>query len=305
MDNKLKKFMQESGFKILAVADLTAVEYSISLYLINCFISGLEQIITNTSELSSLIGYTEDSLRIGIRSLEDRNMIEIRKREQVSSFLQSSIALSFQFDVDLWKLIRKNQPTTLDAVIYPFVRGQSKLSLTKAPERSETKVIPDWQQILNAYGRSQGEESFAQEKASALILAETHVIDTVLLLVRHFQKRIQTLSLLASSWEHYLELYEEETQKIDFVEARRKHSELDDKLREKASEWLKKAKEKRLTQEERDVMELLLRHQHPRRQLYWAYQTRSRYNNLAEFFKDSFTLMLPITSSGLIVKRQP
>ena len=38
-----KRFMKESGFKVLALARLSQCEYSIMLYLLNCAVSGLDQ----------------------------------------------------------------------------------------------------------------------------------------------------------------------------------------------------------------------------------------------------------------------
>ena len=61
----------------------------------------------------------------------------------------------------------------------------------------------------------------------------------------------------------------------------------------------------KLNDEEVTVLEILFNHRHPRRQLFWAYQTRSRYPNLKQFFEDNSFLMLPVTSSGAIVKKRP
>ena len=51
------------------------------------------------------------------------------------------------------------------------------------------------------------------------------------------------------------------------------------------------------------MLNILIRHRHPRRQLFWAYQLRSRYTNLSSFFADNVALMLSVTSSGTVVKR--
>jgi hypothetical protein len=133
------------------------------------------------------------------------------------------------------------------------------------------------------------------------MLVDTHPVDQILLMLRHFGARIPTLSLLASSWQHYQEIFEDETQKVDMLGARQKHLELDDKVRQQAQALLENNAE--LTEEERTVLNILIRHRHPRRQLFWAYQLRSRYTNLASFFADNVGLMLSVTSSGAVVKR--
>jgi hypothetical protein len=121
-------------------------------------------------------------------------------------------------------------------------------------------------------------------------------------MIRHFGLRIPTLSLLASSWQHYHDIFENETQKVDLLGARQKHQELDLKLRSQA-EALLAADDQNLTEEERGVLNILLRHRHPRRQLFWAYQLRSRYPGLTSFFADNVSLMLSVTSGGMIVKK--
>jgi hypothetical protein len=121
-------------------------------------------------------------------------------------------------------------------------------------------------------------------------------------MIRHFGLRIPTLSLLASSWQHYQDIFEHETQKVDMMGARQKHQEMDTKLRTQA-ETLLASEDQGLTEEERGVLNILLRHRHPRRQLFWAYQLRSRYPGLTSFFADNVGLMLSVTSGGTVVKK--
>jgi hypothetical protein len=114
--------------------------------------------------------------------------------------------------------------------------------------------------------------------------------------------RIPTLSLLASSWQHYQELFETETMKVDMLGARQKHQELDQKIRDQAKSQLEDPKIE-WSEEERTVLQIIIRHQHPRRQLFWAYQLRSRYPKLSQFFTDNASLMLSVTTGGSVVKK--
>jgi frataxin-like iron-binding protein CyaY len=138
---------------------------------------------------------------------------------------------------------------------------------------------------------------------SARVLVDTHPVDQILLMIRHFSLRIPTLSLLASSWQHYQEKFEDETHKVDLLDARQKHIELDLQLRDAAKHVMERAEDLELTEEERTVLQIIIKHQHPRRQLFWAYQTKSRYPNLSAFFADNAPIMLPVTSSGTVVKK--
>lgn len=84
--------------------------------------------------------------------------------------------------------------------------------------------------------------------------------------------------------------------------ARQKHNELDDKLRDRVKSILDQIKEEDYSEEELSVLRILSQHRHPRRQLFWAYQLRTRYPKLADFFHENAGLMLPVTTSGAKVR---
>src|SRR6476469_212634 len=62
-------FMAESGFKVLAMARLGSCEYSICLYLLNCAVSNMHELITTEKEFASLIGAEDDVLQAAMQSL--------------------------------------------------------------------------------------------------------------------------------------------------------------------------------------------------------------------------------------------
>ena len=70
---KFEDFSRKSGFKILSTAKLNSCEYSLVLYIINCSLSGLEQVISTETELASLIGYDESTLKSCMENLSSRN----------------------------------------------------------------------------------------------------------------------------------------------------------------------------------------------------------------------------------------
>ena len=121
-------------------------------------------------------------------------------------------------------------------------------------------------------------------------------------MIRHFGKRIPSLSLLASNWAQYVEKYEDEHLTIDFVGVRKKHHDLDQKVRDASLSALERRDMTELSEEEGNVLNVLAYHRHPRRQLFWAFQMRNRYPKLAEFFKATQDLMLPITEGDMVVK---
>ena len=327
-DHNFRRFIKQSGFKVLALARLGQCEYSVMLYLLNTAVSGLDHIITTETELASLIGYDDDTLRAALGGLAGKNVIRLHYGDLSGGDPdKSSLRIGLQYDMNKWIMDYEREATSQDAVVFPFRRqGHANLQLfdgqkkdkspLRKPQDSESIT---WQRVLDSFvlGRSVDEEEHEQAEAAARMLVETHPVDQVLLMIRHFGQRIPTLSLLASSWQHYQEIFESETQKVDMLGARQKHQELDQKVRDQATALIEAAMAtvtgpqaagsappmKDLTDEEKTVLQILKKHRHPRRQLFWAYQVRSRYPNLAAFFADNVGLMLPVTTSGSVVRR--
>ena len=279
-----KTFIGESGLKILAMARLNQCEYSIMLYLLNCAASGLDEFITNEKELSSLIGYDEKALQDSLMNLAERNLVLVKHGDHQPVTDRQSIRIGVQYDMNRWLLNFDRDVTSQDAVVFPFRRADNQhlvgVEGGQAPQ-AKLKVLPTWQRVMESFSKNRnlGKAETMNAQRDAQILVETHPVDQVLLMLRHFDQRIPTLSLLASSWQHYQEVFEEETQKVDLLEARQKHIEQDARLRETVASLLAKKDRLKLTEEEVTVLEILESHRHPRRQLFWAYQTRSRYLN--------------------------
>ena len=71
----LKKFIDNAGFKILSMAQLSSCEYSIIFYLLNCLASGLKQIIITDHELATNIGFPgADSIK-ALEQLVEKNLM--------------------------------------------------------------------------------------------------------------------------------------------------------------------------------------------------------------------------------------
>jgi len=315
-DDNVKRFIKQSGFKVLALARLSQCEYSVTLYLLNVAVSGLDQFITTETELASLIGYDDETIRATLSELAGKNIIRLYYGDSAGSGLDNtSIRVGLQYDLTKWILAYETDASSQDAVVFPFRRAGSKLQVLdgqkkdKSAAHAGTKKTEEggatWQRVLDSFvvGRSLDDEEVEQTTNAARVLVDTHPVDQVLLMLRHFGMRIPTLSLLASSWQHYQEIFEAETQKVDMLGARQKHVELDQKVRDQAAALLEKLVDDSLTEEERTVLQILKKHRHPRRQLFWAYQLRSRYPGLSSFFADNVPLMLPVTSSGSVVRR--
>jgi hypothetical protein len=304
-------FMSESGFKVLAMARLGQCEYSIVLYLLNCAVSGLYDLITHEKELASLIGYEEDAVREALEGLVKRNIIHVRAHESDKARGKASLRIGMEYNIHLWQQTFDKDVDSHDAVVFPYKREGNVHFLPKRdPDLTPTikHPLPTWKRIVAAFmdGRDElSDQERINAERDAKILVDTHPVDQCLIMIRHFGTRIPTLSLMASAWQHYQTLYDEETEKVDILEARHKHLEMDHRLRDSIEIILQQKDELKLSEEERDMLEVLSNHRHPRRQLFWAYQSRSRYPKLKEFFDSNSFLMLPVTSSGNIFKKKP
>ena len=296
---------------MLAMARLTECEYSIVLYLMNCSVSGLDQIITTEAELSSLTTYEEEEIGVALESLAGRHIVRAHYSDQMHAYsVHPSIRLGFQFDMSRWQLEYEEDANSHDAVVYPFLRSKrAHLEILKKTEEEAKACSGEqketWSRVVDSFmqGRSLDDEEVEANSTSAKILMETHPVDQVLLLLRHFRHRIPSLSLLASNWDHFQELFETETQRVDLMDARKKHQELDQQLKESSKKWLENADDHKLNPSEINILKLLIRHRHPRRQLFWAWQARSRYINLDDFFEENSALMLAVTTTGTIVRK--
>jgi len=306
LDPEVQNFINSSGFKVLALARLNSTEYSVVFYLLNTAFSGLNQIVSTETELASLLGHSEDEIAEALVSLGTRHVIRLKYSDKAPNTSHLSLRIGLQYETSRWILSYKEDATSSDAIVFPFRRqGIKNLKLLdgeKKPESLESDST--WKRIVDSFMQGRHAEDNEMEPAieAAKVLIETHPVDQVLIMLRHFKLRVPTLSLLASNWQHYQELFEIETQKVDLMEARQKHQEIDQIVREHAQHCLDLSEDNELKDEEINVLNILIKHRHPRRQLFWAYQARNRYPNLDSFFSDNASLMLRVTTSGSVVK---
>lgn len=322
MNTAITRFLRESGLKLLAVAELDSVDYSIVLYLLNSAMSGLESLIANETELASIIGHDVPDVRSSIERLTERGIIKSVYGDGTQKPSLQSVRLCLNWDVAKWRVAPNFVPvgaSAQDAVIFPFRRAGTPILQILQGNRFDdfqkddierplihkpSSDVESSQRIFESFCRGREldsrETKITQEVSKSLI--EAHPVDQILLIIRHFGSRIPTLSLLASNWDHYVEQYEHESQKLDLFEVRQRQNSLDQRAREAALGLYQRRSELSLSEEEVMVLKLLSEHRHPRRQLFWAYQQRIRYPKLLSFFQEHLTLMLPITQGGQVVR---
>jgi hypothetical protein len=305
-----QSFIKQSGFKILSLTRFTECEYSLILYLLNCAVSGLDELIATNSELSELIGYSAEDIEVALLNLHARKIVRMQYSDSPSSRIQS-FSLGMQFNVDLYELdLDKDKISATEAIVFPF-RSKDAPNLTvisskrPAVKQKEGSQEETWKRIIHTFaqGRNLGPKELENAELSAKLLVETYPVDQILLMIRHFGAKIPTLSLLSSSWFHFQSQFDEEHHKINFTDARHKHRELDERLREQVNGLLLQADDLGFNDDEVNILNVLMTHRFPRRQLFWAYQIRSAYPHLSEFFKHNEAIMLAVTTTGHAVRK--
>ena len=308
-----KSFVDEAGLRALAMARLSQCEYSVMLYLLNCSASGFSELVTTEKELSTSIRYDIKTIKEAMESLSHRGMVLVKHPENVTLQLTNhkSIRIGIQYDMAKWQFDFDHNFSAKEAVVFPFMRGKNLQIILGTQEGSTAtaaidKALPTWRRVLLSFAEAHEltPKKLLKAESEAKLLVQIYPVDQILLFLRHFGARIPTLSLLASSWQHYEELFETETHKVDLLGAKQKHLEFDNKVRENALHFLESRDDQELSEEEVAVLDTLANHNHPRRQLFWAYQTRGRYPKLRDFFRENKKYMLPVTSNGSIIKRK-
>ncbi len=307
MNFQLSEFIRESGLKLLAIMPLKHLERRVILYLLHSLGSGLEYVITNLEELSSLLDADSKDLSDAVQELQIRNMISLRyKYNNKVDLDRQSFRLGLQAQTKRWVYPGEKTKSSKDALVFPFRRESGAALQVVKDEVDQKKSRQDVVvEILAKFkgDRSLDHEEMEKSREVAEVLLETHPAPQIFLMLDHFGDRIRSLSYLASSWQHYLDQFEYESQSISIIDAKQKQLEVQKKIRDQVQNLLDRSDALQLKEEERTVLKVLLKHRHPRRQLYWAYTVRDRYPNLADFFERMKPMMLSVTNAGSWVKK--
>ncbi|MEN9825750.1 MAG: hypothetical protein RI953_1495 [Pseudomonadota bacterium] len=167
------------------------------------------------------------------------------------------------------------------------------------PEDIPGTVEHESQRILESFLKLRSsEQEFDRERELdyARLLAESHPTEHVLQLITHFGKEVPSLALLAGAWMHYSDTFHKhQNEQVDLESYRQRHMSAEKRIRTLANTELKKAQANKsiLSADEQLLLRIFLRHEQPRRQLYWALKVRERYPHLHDFFAVTADLALP------------
>ena len=302
----LNNFLERGGFKVLAIARLGSCSYSLVLYIINCLVARIDELVSSAAELSILLGVTERQVKIALDELMESNIITVSNRHG------KTLVIKMNLDPGKWKNLRsspepkkrilgdaknlhslipqKNIASKIGPINVPISSEEALLfpnKIRKEKKKHGEEKAFEVKNIVETFAKYHGNKmDLKKEENFASLLLENHPFDQIIALINFFSKEIPSLSMLVGAWFHYMNKYREETSDIDDLNAfRKKHEGFDEKIRSLASFELKKIqKEKKsITADEELLLHILIRHEQPRKQLYWALKARDRYPSLHLF----------------------
>lgn len=240
-----KSFIENNGFKILALAKLKSPSYSILLYLFNEMAAGATEVIASVKELAAFLRIPEKHTQEGLDELLTINMIVLT---EISG---KPLRIKLQEDLNVWKVEWKpeNKKITLgDAKnLHPLIPQKApngSLGEIKLADTPEAPLIPFPNSAkMKVVGSTADAPEAPKDSTNLLAFREKQELSTA---------RIRTL----------------------------------------ASEELKKAKQeqKHFTADEELLLQILMKHHNPRKQLYWALKAQLMYPNLGAFLEAARTI---------------
>ncbi|BBH53525.1 hypothetical protein [Fluviispira sanaruensis] len=309
----LRSFWERGGFKVLAVARLSSCSYSMVLYVLNCLVAGIEEIVSSTGELSILLGVPERLVKSAIEELSVSNILSITKKHE------KTLVIRMVLDPEKWTNLRstpeRNKRMLGDAKNLHSLIPQKEIKKKSKPrkvsmssqeallfpkknvnksDKNNKEILKNTEaidKIISAFvNYHKNEIDVNKEEKFAALLLEDHSLEQIISLINFFSKEIPSLSMLAGAWFHYMNKYREEMADVDDLNAfRKKHEGFDEKIRAMASYELKRIQKERkaITADEELLLLILMRHEQPRKQLYWALKARDKYPGLNVFLEQA------------------
>lgn len=318
-----RRFEERGGFKLLAQARLSAPAAALIFNLLNELVAHVEEVVTSAAELAHSLGVSERQVKSALVELKNSGIIQLTERNGTTCLLKMNL------DPTQWQEVSKaserktrsrlgdaknvrtlhpqppvpngSQPVDMSSIEVLHGREPIKKRRAKSQgtEPSTGSVEHEAIRIFEAFLDTRGdgvESDRSKELSFAHLLAESHPTEHVLQLLTHYRSEIASLSLLAGAWVHYFDAYQKHQEEHVSLESyRKKHSAAEKQIRSLAQTELKKlqAHKSILNSDEQLLLSIFLRHEHPRKQLYWALKVRERYPHLHDFFAVTADLALP------------
>gem|GEM_PF-5010405 len=303
---QLDKIFIKEAFYYISGGRLDEVELSLLFYFFSKEEVCSESFLVQLKELSCVIKQKENIILDAIYSLQSKRVIKLKESQKGNSFFRpTNFALNVNKNFEEWNLDSVKKSIIKSEVPIEKVEKVFKIKLVEnkslyEDSDNQAKLLVDF--YIGVKGISDYERKNLLKEAKELI--ETYSFEASLFVLKHFYEKISSFSDLLNHWERYQGTLQKELQKIDFIEAKKQHDKDDKEFCEVTREWICLAKEKLLTEEETRILEILIEHPHPRRQLFWAYRFRDNYPNLKSFFEENLKCMLPVTTKGHPVKKR-
>lgn len=99
-EDQWKTFLDSGAFKVLALAGLSGNAHSVVLYLINCFVSGIRDVLTSATEMSVLLGIRAHDVDQILQDLSEMSILRIDRNSG------DRMVLSLNMDPQTWRNLR-------------------------------------------------------------------------------------------------------------------------------------------------------------------------------------------------------
>lgn len=259
-----KEFIKSEGLKKLALMRLKSCSYGIVIYLYNELICGVDEIIASRKELSMMLGCSEREINEGLDELQFCHMI------QMNEVAGKTLRIRALLNIESWNNIH-----------LPPSENSKKNSLGDA--KNLHSLVPT--------------ENDGNHKNIQLI--ELNIFDDPIPFPKQKNKLTKSSKEKNNTHGKHSKDSNGEHTLNDLNAFREKHHEIDEKIKSLALTELDMIKhEKRtITSDEELLLQILIQHHQPRKQLLMALNSNMAYPNL-KFFLATSKLIAEIPDSN-------
>lgn len=99
-EEQWQTFLNSGAFKVLALAGLSGNAHSVVLYLLNCFVSGIRDVLTSSSEMSVLLGIGAHDVDQILTDLSEMSIVRIDRNSG------DRMVLSLNLNLQTWSNLK-------------------------------------------------------------------------------------------------------------------------------------------------------------------------------------------------------
>jgi hypothetical protein len=311
--------LTQGGLKKIALSGFSPMALKLFCYLLDSLAQDVSDVVTNLADLGAQFGVAEKDVQAALDELANAHVLQLIKKNQ------NVYLLKLVPKLELWNLPlnsngdRKNanrlgsaenlslfSPKTglpgQEPIQFPMeLKGNHPLRALSGGRNLEDPSDVEFKQqelstslvekfkTISRYKLIDLEKELAFSK----MLLEDQPIEKVIELLDAFGEDLKSLGLLVGGWQHYEDLLKKRKKDVQqLLDYRKRQEQANARLRESVQLEIKKWEnsKKSLSADESFLLQILLHHEQPRRQFFWALQAKNRYPQLWDFFQQNSIL---------------